>query len=168
MKVVLLKDNKVCQGEFATDMIGTFFGSQFSRPNNSPTMKQLVPGESQFPGLFKNALKLCLASKMRHEIAGEVRGDHISCKFALTDLIIIGDVWNTESDTLWRTPFHAHTTGWITMNMVSPESPWTKVCRICLFGSYKLPPTHQIEVEVEAFAKKQMSVKRNTACCDFA
>ena len=51
-------------------------------------MKQLVPGESQFPGLFKNALKLCLASKMRHEIAGEVRGDHISCKFAWTDLIL--------------------------------------------------------------------------------
>ena len=66
---------------------------------------------------------------------------------------IIGDVWNTESDTLWRTPFHAHTTGWITINMVSPESPWTKVCRICFFGSFKLPPILKIEVEVEAFAK---------------
>ena len=66
--------------------------------------------------------------------------------------IIIGDFWKTESDTLWRTPFHAHTTGWITMNMILPESPWTKVCRICLFGSYKLPPATHKELEVEGFA----------------
>ena len=49
-----------------------------------------------------------------------------------TDLFFSGVVLNTESDSLWRTPFHTHTNGWITMNGVFPESWWTKVCCIDL------------------------------------
>ena len=59
---------------------------------------------------------------------------------------------------VWQTPFHAHTNGWITINIVSPESPWTKVCRIWLFGSFKLPPI--LQIEVEAFKETDVSKKK--------
>ena len=35
-------------------------------------LKWVVPVESQFPGLFKNALELCPDLKMRHEVAASL------------------------------------------------------------------------------------------------
>ena len=51
--------------------IGHFFALEFLRYNNWPTIIWMVPAESQFPGLFKNALKLHPAWKIKPEIAGK-------------------------------------------------------------------------------------------------
>ena len=48
-----------------------FFGLEYLSYKNRPTIIWMVPAESQFPGLFKNVLKLCPPWKIKPEIAGK-------------------------------------------------------------------------------------------------
>ena len=48
-----------------------FFGLEFLSYKNRLTIIWMVPAESQFPGLFKNVLKLCPPWKIKPEIAGK-------------------------------------------------------------------------------------------------